>query len=49
MSRLYQLSAAAIQNEAAKEMKQEIKIVPRRPKYLLSGALVQQPIKHEQR
>lgn len=41
--------AAAIQIPVTKEMKQEMKIVPLRPKSLFSGALVQQPINAEQR
>ena len=36
------VGAAAIQNEAANEMKHEIKMVPRRPNQLLSGALEDQ-------
>lgn len=43
------LSAAAIQNPVAKEIKHDIKMVPRRPKSLLRGAFVQQPSSAEQR
>jgi len=49
MSKLYQLFAAAIQMPVMNEMIQEMKMVPRRPKYLLRGALDQQPINAEQR
>jgi hypothetical protein len=49
MRRLYQLSAAAIQNPVTKDTKQETKMVPRRPIQLFSGALVQQPMSAEQR
>jgi hypothetical protein len=49
ISRLTHVLAAAIQIPVTKEMKQEMKIVPLRPKSLFSGALVQQPIKAEQR
>jgi len=41
--------AAAIQKLVMKEMTQEMKMVPRRPKALLRGAFIQQPIRHEQR
>lgn len=41
-------SAAAIQKPVTTETKQEIKIVPRRPKNLFRGALVQHPIRAEQ-
>lgn len=41
-------SAAAIQKPVTTEMKQEMKMVPRRPKYLFKGALVQHPIRAEQ-
>jgi hypothetical protein len=43
------LSAAAIQNPVTKEMKHEIKMVPRRPNILLRGAFVQQPMAAEAR
>lgn len=43
MRRLYQLFAAAIQIPVMNEMIHEMKMVPRRPKYLLSGALDQHP------
>lgn len=49
MSRLYHVSAAAIQKPVTTLMKQEMKIVPRRPNSLLSGAFVQHPIRAEQR
>ena len=39
MSRFHQVLAAAIQNEETKETQQEMKMVPRLPKYLLRGAL----------
>lgn len=47
MSRLYHESATAIQIPVTNEMKHEMKMVPRRPKNLFRGALVQQPIKAE--
>jgi hypothetical protein len=43
------LSAAAIQNPVTKEMKQEMKMVPRRPNILFRGALSQQPMTAEAR
>ena len=49
ISRLYQESAAAIQKPVTKEMKQEMNIVPRRPNILFNGALVQHPMRAEQR
>jgi hypothetical protein len=49
MSRLGQLFAAAIHIPVMKDMTHEIKIVPRRPKYLFSGALDQHPMRAEQR
>jgi hypothetical protein len=49
MSRLGQLFAAAIPIPVMNEMMQEMKIVPRRPKYLLRGAFDQHPMTAEQR
>jgi hypothetical protein len=49
MSKLYQESAAAIQNPVTNEMKHEMKMVPRRPKRLFRGAFIQQPINALQR
>lgn len=49
MRRFHQVLAAAIQNEDMKEMVHEMKMVPLRPKRLLSGAFVQQPMRQEQR
>jgi hypothetical protein len=49
IKRLYQLSAAAIQIPATNEMKQDMKMVNRRPPILLSGAFVQHPMSTEHR
>lgn len=48
-SKFHQVLAAAIQNPVANEMKHEMKMVPRRPKYLFKGAFVQHPMSAEQR
>lgn len=42
------VSATAIQKPETTETKQEMKMVPRRPKNLFKGAFVQHPIRAEQ-
>lgn len=49
IKRLTHEFAAAIQIPVTNEIKQEMKMVPRLPKSLFSGAFVQQPMRAEQR
>ena len=49
MKRCCQLLVNACQKQVAKEITQVIKIVLRRPKYLFSGCVTQQPTVKQQR
>lgn len=48
-NKFHQVCAAAIQNDEAKEIKQEMKMHPRRPNQRFRGAVVQHPMTAEQR